>query len=199
MGESLGRSAAQAPFARLERLASGRAGIALVSVWAVAEAIAFPVIPDVALGLLALIVPRRALVLFAAIVLGSLLGSAVLYAAALVAPGAVTSLILALPGIPESMLAAARDLVAPGDPLSIAQIGPGTPLKVYTLAWATGPAMPFALAAGVVLNRITRIGPGLMFVAAVGWVAPGFLRRHDRLVVFTYAAFYVVSYAIYWR
>ncbi len=199
MGESLGRSTAQAPFARLERLASGRLGIALVGAWAFAEAIAFPVIPDVVLGLLVLVVPRRWLVLVSAVAVGSLAGTAVLYTAALARPDAVTSMILALPGIPASMLAAARDLVASGDPLSIAQIGPGTPLKVYSLAWATGPATPVALAVGVVLNRITRIGPGLVSVAVLGRLAPGFLRRHDRLVLLAYAVFYVVLYAWYWR
>jgi hypothetical protein len=189
----------RAPFAGLERLASGRAGIALAGAWGFAEAILFPVVPDVGVGLLALVAPRRTLALFAAVIAGALVGTSVLYAATLVAPDAVTSLLLALPGIREPLLAAARDTVASGDPLSIAQIGPGTPLKVDTLAWATGPGTPLALAAGVVLNRITRIGPGLVVLAAVGWLGPGFLRRRDRLVLLAYAAFYVVSYAIYWR
>jgi hypothetical protein len=54
------------------------------------------------------------------------------------------------------------------------------------------------MAVGAVLNRITRIGPVLLLLAALGWIAPGFLRRHDRLVLVVYAAAYVVLYAIYW-
>ena len=186
------------PFRRLQWIASGRAGLVLVGVWAFAEAIVFPIIPDVAIGLLALVVPRRALALFAALVAGALAGTAVLYLLSLAAPGAVESMLLALPGINHTMIAAARDTVAAGNPASIALVGPGTPLKVYTLAWATGPATPLALAVGAVLNRITRIGPVLLLLAALGWVAPGFLRRHDRLVLATYAIAYLVLYAIYW-
>lgn len=187
------------PFTRLERVAAGRVGLALIGVWGFAEAIVFPVVPDVGIGLLALVAPRRALPLLVALVVGALAGTAVLYALAVAAPDAVRSMLLALPGIQESMLLEARVVVAGGDPMSIAQLGPGTPLKVYTYAWAAGPATPIALAVGTVLNRLTRIGPGLLLLAVVGRFAPGFLRRHDRLVLAAYAAFYVVSYAIYWR
>jgi membrane protein YqaA with SNARE-associated domain len=186
------------PFRRLERISSGRAGVALVAVWAFAEAIFFPIIPDVAIGLLALVAPRRTLTLFAVLVAGALAGTAVLYVLTLAAPGAVESMLLALPGIPESMIAAARDTVAAGNPASIAQVGAGTPLKVYTYAWAIGPSTPLALAVGAVLNRITRIGPVVLLLAALGWFAPGFLRRHDRMVLAVYASAYVVLYAIYW-
>jgi membrane protein YqaA with SNARE-associated domain len=187
------------PFLRLERISTGSAGLVLVAAWAFAEAIAFPIIPDVAIGLLAMVVPRRTLPLLAVLVAGALAGTTVLYALTLAAPDAVEAMLLALPGIPESMIAAARDTVAAGNPTSIALVGPGTPLKVYTYAWAIGPETPIALTVGVVLNRITRIGPGLLVLAALGWVAPGFLRRHDRLVLAVYATAYVVAYALYWR
>jgi 1-acyl-sn-glycerol-3-phosphate acyltransferase len=189
---------ARRPFARLERIANGRAGLALVGAWAFAEAIVFPIIPDVAIGLLVLVAPRRMLVLFAALVVGALAGTTVLYLLSLVAPGAVESMLLALPGIHETTLATARETVAGGNPVSIALVGPGIPLKVYTFAWATGPATPLALAAGAVLNRITRIAPVMLLLAALGWIAPGFLRRHDRLTLAVYATAYVVLYAIYW-
>ena len=187
------------PFARVERVASGRTGIALVGAWAFAEAITLPVIPDVLIGLLALIAPRRTAVLFAVLIVGALAGTVVMYALALAVPDAVESMLLALPGIPDTMLAAASQTVAGGDPISIALVGPGTPLKVYTFAWATGPGTPPALAVGAVLNRIMRIGPGLLLLAALGRFAPTFLRRHDRLVLAVYAISYVVGYALYWR
>jgi membrane protein YqaA with SNARE-associated domain len=190
---------ARRPFARLEEIAAGRSGLMLVGSWAFAEAIVLPIAPDVVLGLLALVAPRQVPRLFLALIAGALLGTAILYVLAAVAPDAVASMLLALPGITPDSLVAARAQVAGGDPVSIALVGPGTPLKVYTWAWATGPATPLALAAGVVLNRITRVAPGVIALAVVGLVAPGFLRRHQRLVLALYALFYVVVYAVYWR
>jgi hypothetical protein len=183
--------------ARLEAVAGGWAGPAIVAVWALVEATLLPVVPDVALCLLVLVAPRRAPVLFAALVAGSLAGTAIWYAVAVGAPDAVRSMLLAVPGVDAAMVSSAGRLVASGDPLSIAQLGPGTPLKVYTFAWATGPGGPAALALGVILNRITRIGPGLLLAGVAGWVAPGPIRRHARLVLVAYAALWVIVYALY--
>ena len=199
IGRADGDRAAQPAFARLERLSVGRAGPAFVGAWALAEAIALPIIPDVALGLLTLVVPRRWLILFAGTVAGSLIGTALLYELAVAAPDAAANLLLTIPGIHPPMLDGARELVASGNPLSIATFGPGTPLKVFTVAWATGPGTPLAIAAGVVANRVTRIGPGLVLVTVLGSIAPDFLRRHDRLVLSLYAAFYLAVYALYLR
>lgn len=187
------------PFARLERIAGGRWGLVLVGGWAFAEAIFLPIVPDVVIGLLALVAPRRLPALFAVLVVGALAGTAVLYALTLANPGAVQAMLLSLPGIHPATLEQSRAVVADGAPMSIALVGPGTPLKVYTYAWATGPATPLALAVGAVLNRITRILGPLLLLAAVGWLMPGFLRRHDRLVLAAYATFYIVAYAFYWR
>lgn len=186
------------PFGRISEIAAGRSGLLLVGGWAFAEAIVWPIVPDVVLGLFALVAPRQLPRLFLALIVGAMLGTAVLYALATVASDAVASMLVALPGITPNMLVAAREQVAGGDPVSIALFGPGTPLKVYTWAWATGPATPLALAAGVVLNRITRIAPGVIALAVVGLLAPGFLRRHHRMVLALYALFYVVTYAVYW-
>ncbi len=187
-----------APFRRLEALALGPIGLAVVATWAFAEAIAWPIIPDVIVGLLALIMPCRAVRLFVAMTLGSLAGSAVLWALSLAAPDAVRSMLLALPAIHPPMLADAARAVAAGDPLSMAQLGPGTPLKVYTFAWAIGPGSPLGLAAGVVLNRIARVGPVVLVLAILGSAAPAFLRRFDRLVLAVYAVAYLALYAVYW-
>jgi hypothetical protein len=185
------------PFARLERLARGRAGIGLVFAWGVAEAIVFPVVPDVLLCLLALVVPDRAARLFAAAIAGALVGSALLYLFALAFPAGAESLVLAVPGISSSMLDAARAAVGGGSPLALAGVGFGIPLKVYTVAWAGGPAAPLALLVGVVANRLTRIGPDVVVAWALGRLAPDWLRRHDRAVLAAYALFWLLVYAFY--
>jgi hypothetical protein len=182
---------------RLAGIASSRRGVLLVAAWAFAEAIALPVVPDIALGLLALAAPRQVLRLFLVLVVAALAGTAVLYAVATAAPDAAYALLTSLPGIDAAAVDIARGTVAAGDPASVAGFGPGMPLKVYTLAWATGPATPVALALGVVLNRVTRVGPVVLALAILGRLAPGFLRRHERLVVGVYAAAWVATYALY--
>jgi hypothetical protein len=182
---------------RLAGMASDRRGVLLVAAWAFAEAIALPVVPDIALGLLALAAPRQVLRLFVVLVLAALAGTAVLYAATLAAPDAAYALLTSLPGIDPAAVDIARGTVAGGDPASVAGFGPGMPLKVYTLAWATGPATPVALAIGVLLNRVTRVGPVVLALAVLGRLAPGFLRRHERLVVGVYVAAWIATYVLY--
>lgn len=182
---------------RIARVASDRRGVILVGAWAFAEAIALPFVPDIALGLLALAAPRHAPRLFLVLVVAALAGTAVLYSVAVAAPDAAYALLTALPGIDAAAVDVARVAVGAGDPASVAGFGPGMPLKVYTYAWATGPATPAALAIGVVLNRITRVGPVVLALAVLGHLAPGFLRRHERLVVGVYAAAWVATYILY--
>jgi len=182
---------------RIAAAAADRRGVILVGAWAFAEAIALPVVPDIALGLLALAAPWHALRLFLVLVLAALVGSAVLFTLAVAAPDAAFALLTSLPGIDASAVDAARLAVSGGDPTSMAGFGPGMPLKVYTLAWVAGPGSPAGLALGVVLNRITRVGPVVLALAVLGRVAPGFLRRHERLVLGVYAAAWIAVYVLY--
>jgi len=154
-------------------------------------------LPDVALDALGLAAPRRPPRLFLVSVAASLAGTIVLFLLATAVPEATQALILSVPAIDAPMLDEARETVAAGDPASLALFGAGTPLKVYTLAWATGPGTLPALLVGAVINRCTRIVPGLVVAAALGAVLPGWLRRHQRLVVGAYLAFWIVIYAAY--
>ncbi len=182
---------------RIAGVAADRRGVLLVGLWAFAEAIALPVVPDVALGLLALAAPRQALRLFLVVVAAALAGTVVLFALSMAAPDAAYALLAALPGIDAATVDKARLAVAGGDPASVAGFGPGVPLKVYTFAWATGPGSPAGLALGVVLNRVTRVGPVVLALAVLGRLAPVFLRRHERLVLVLYAAAWLAVYVLY--
>lgn len=182
---------------RIAGVAADRRGVILVGAWAFAEAIALPVVPDIALGLLALASPRHTLRLFLVLVGAALAGSAVLFALAVAAPDAAIALLIALPGIDASTIDAARLAVAGGDPTAMAGFGPGMPLKVCTLAWALGAGSPAGLALGVVLNRVTRVGPVVLALAVLGRLAPAFLRRHERLVLGVYAAAWIAVYVLY--
>jgi hypothetical protein len=181
----------------LARFAAGWRAVALVAGWGLAEAILLPVVPDVALCLLALAAPRRAAVLFAAMVAGAVAGSVILHAWASADPDGVAQLLLRLPGIDQAMLDGAARAVEGGNLGGFAGFGPGTPVKVYTAAWAADGGSPLLLVLGVVLNRLSRVGSALLVATLVGFAAPGWLRRHDRQVIAAYAAFWVALYASY--
>jgi 1-acyl-sn-glycerol-3-phosphate acyltransferase len=185
------------PFSALERWAGLPIGWWLVAGWAMAEALVFPIVPDVLACLLVLAAPRRVVVLFLAVVVGALAGSSILYAIAVARPDIATAMVLAVPGVRPEMLAEAVALMATGDPTAFVAFGPGTPLKVDTVAWAMGSGGPVGLAMGVVLNRLTRVGPVLLVAAAIGLVAPNALRRWSWRAIGLYAALWLVFYAVF--
>ena len=115
-----------------------------------------------------------------------------------VAPAEVHSVLLAIPAIDEATFSTVEASLADGV-TGFAQVGAGPPLKVYTTEWVAAGGGPVALVAGVVLNRLTRIGPVVLLAAAAGWLLPGWLRRHDRLVVVGYSVAWTLFYALYWR
>jgi hypothetical protein len=184
-------------FERLERFAATRQATVLIGAWGMAEAIAFPVVPDVALYLLAMAAPKHAVRLFAAAIVGALAGSAVLAGLTTMSPDAARSLMLAIPGISPQMLQAAERAFAGGDVLGFVGFGPGTPVKVYIVAWILAGGSPLLLAVGVVVNRLTRMGPGVLVTAIIGALAPGLLRRYERLVLAIYVGLWVLTYVLY--
>jgi hypothetical protein len=183
-------------FDAIARFAGTRTAVMLIGAWAAAEAVFLPVVPDVALALFALAAPRRTAVLFLAAIAGALAGSLVLAALTASAPGSVDRMLRAIPGIDDTMIATADTHVDDGV-AGFAQLGPGPPLKVYTVRWVEAGGGILGLAVGVVLNRLTRIGPVLLAAAVAGWLIPGWLRRHERLVLGGYAVAWVALYALY--
>ena len=181
----------------LARFANGRGGPLAVFLWAFAEAVALPLIPDVLLGLLLLAAPRRFVILFVSLCLGSLAGSLVLYGLTVADPEGVRHLLLVMPGINEPMVTAASATVASGNPTCLLLFGPGTPLKVFTFAWANSAASPVGFLPAVILNRVSRIAPLALAQAGLGLLAPDFLRRHERIVLGLYGAAYLVTYGLY--
>jgi hypothetical protein len=182
-------------FDRLAAFAGRPEAAATMALWAAAEAIILPVVPDVGLGLLVLAVPRRALRLFAAVVAGGIVGTLLLAILATQAPDAVGGMLLGIPGIDAAMIADARADLAHDRILGFAQVGPGAPLKVYTAEWQSLGGDIAGLVVGAILNRLTRIGPALVVTAALGWFLAPWIRRHAAVTLVAYAAFWIVVYA----
>ena len=183
-------------FERLERFADRPAAIAMIGLWATAEAIVLPVVPDVGLCLLVLAAPRRSAHLFAAVVVGAVVGTVVLAALSAQAPDAVRAMLLGLPGIDPAMLAEADGTLDRHGIAGFARFGPGTPLKVFTDAWVVQGGEVPGLLVGAALNRLTRIGPAVLVAAAVGWFLGRWIRRREGLTLAAYGAFWLLVYAI---
>jgi 1-acyl-sn-glycerol-3-phosphate acyltransferase len=80
LGPAPSRDRERSVMQRVRALACSRRGLALAFAWGVAEAVLFPVVPDVAVALMAVAAPRRFLPLALASTVGSLAGGAVCYA-----------------------------------------------------------------------------------------------------------------------
>ena len=186
-------------FDAIGRFARSGSAIAFIGAWALGEAIVLPIVPDVALALLALASPRRAGALFGAVLVGAVSGSILLAAATSAAPASVDAMLLAVPGIDTDTIANVDGRLAADGVLGFAQVGPGPPLKVYTVEWVEAGGSWPGLILGVLLNRVTRIGPVVLVAALAGRLLPGWLRRHERLVIPAYGVAWTAFYAVYWR
>lgn len=180
----------------LARFAGTRAAAVIVAAWGFGEAILLPLVPDLLLLPLAVAAPRRAAGLFGWTLLGALGGSLLLSAIALHDPAAAHRIVLGVPGIRRDMIDAAAAATATGNPVAMVHLGPGTPLKVYTIAWWAGAGSSFGYVVGVVANRLVRIGAGVLVFALIGLLAPRWIRRHERIAVTAYVLFWLgVAYA----
>lgn len=187
--------AARGPVDRLAAFAGRPAASLLVAAWAAAEATVLPIVPDVGTAALVLASPRHVVRLLVAIVIGAVFGSLVLGGLFATAPGAVRDLVLAVPGVHGFLLDAARADLERAGVLGFAQVGPGPPLKAYSLEWlALGGNAP-GLVAGAVVNRISRIGPVLLVAAVLGWAFGDLIRRRPAMTAVAYGAFWIAVYA----
>jgi membrane protein YqaA with SNARE-associated domain len=184
---------------RLAALARSRRGLVLVAAWACAEAVLLPVVPDVIVLPLVAAAPRATPRLVGALLTGALVGSVFLVWLVLADPDRVRSLFLVLPGLDAATIRGAEADIATNGAAAFAAFGPGVPVKVDTLAWVTAGGSPLVLAAAVALNRLTRIGPGIILAAIVGRLAPQWLRRHEWSAIAGYVAGWVALYLVYWR
>lgn len=146
-------------YQRFARWSTGRASLALLFAWSVAEGILWPVVPDPLLGLMGAASPRRAPWLFLLVLSGGLLGVLLLWPLLSLAPVLMRELLIALPVVDAPMLAAASARVVDGSPLSVMQWGGGTPLKVWAWAWSENDLPLGVFLLGAAINRCTRILP----------------------------------------
>jgi membrane protein YqaA with SNARE-associated domain len=175
-----------------------RWGTATALGWGFAEATLFFVVPDAAVGAVALLVPRRAWRAALAAVMGAVVGGIALWIGAEVAGQTSRSVIDGVPAIPSSMFEDVRRSLAThgGAAMLIAPFS-GIPYKVYALEMSlAGWSLP-SLVGWTLLGRSLRLGPVAVALAAAGWLA----RRigvPERVQVALYVAGWAALYATYW-
>ncbi|MSP12183.1 MAG: hypothetical protein EXR62_04405 [Chloroflexi bacterium] len=169
----------RAAFDRWQGFCGSRKGLTLMFLWAVAEAIVWPIIPDALLFPVAIGGRRRYWKILGAAVLGSALGGIAIYLFAYFMPGAVESI---LPRLPCESTRLVQDFMIQRAKTALAQQGvmafwtqpwSGVSYKVYALEGAARRFDPAAALCLSILARSLR-----MFVTSVcGLFDPNHLYR----------------------
>lgn len=166
------------------RASSGRLGVAVVGGWAVAEAISWPVLPEVVLFAALLAVPRRWWVLVPTAVAGSVAGGVLAWTLAVAgvnAPQPLTTEPMRERAVQQLETGGAT--AVRGQPLS------GVPYKAYAAQAGRLGVDPVAFAGESLLGRTPRIATlGLVF-AGIGAMVDRRPRAYPWLLVFGIGGF----------
>lgn len=151
-----------------------RRGMRVSFLWGFSEATLFFILPDVAVGAVALFGWRRGLRATAAAVLGAVVGGVALYLAARWSGPPIRAVLGHVPGVPPSFLPRVQHDVAEQGGLALF-LGPthGIPYKLYVTEWALTGRSLGSLLGWTVLARTARIG----LFAAVAWTCGRLWRR----------------------
>lgn len=154
---------------RVQRFAHSPACAGAVLCWAVAEAVSWPLVPEVLLGavLLAGIPWRRAAVLVALAVAGSTLGCALTFSLAALGTPPPAPLTTA-----RMRAVAAAQVRAEGAGSVRHQPWSGIPVKVYAAANGAAHEAPLPFLLQVLLARLSRVSTVALFVGSVGSLTP---------------------------
>ncbi|WAJ30579.1 hypothetical protein [Antarcticirhabdus aurantiaca] len=171
--------------------------VGLAALWGFAEATLFFLVPDVLLSFAAMRFGLRpVLVACLAAALGATLGGATMMVAAQVAPEAVRSTILALPGIgPQLVEEAGRRFAQEGVLAAFLGSLSGVPYKLYAYAAGAGGEGVLALLLATPLIRLPRfVGATLLAAGARRLLVP---RLGEGAALALLAAFWLGFYAWY--
>ena len=186
-------------YSRLERHTTSNISLVIALLWGLAEGTLFFIVPDVYLGLVALLHWRKGLLATLAAVAGAMIGGAIMYALAVNNGTAMTQLLVLVPLIsPEMVRTAAAQMQVGG--LGAMLRGPlhGIPYKIYAVQ-AGRQHLPFLpLLLMTIPARLERFLPVALANAALGTAFKKFIQRHTALVVGAYALMWVGVYVLYY-
>ena len=178
-----------------ETVAQSRTALGVMFLWAVGEAMVWPIIPEALLVPMAAGAGRAFPRVWAAAVLGAALGSVAMYAFSLSLPTVALALLAHIPGAQDEKMARAATLLAERGPGAFwAQPWTGIPFKVFAVLGALQhldiwQAIPISISARGLRMAVTGGA-----VALVAWP----LRRFVRDFFLLLAAVYLVSFGYGW-
>ncbi len=175
----------------------GVPGLAVGFLWGAAEGSFFFIIPDLIITLVALFSFKRSLLQIAAVLAGSLLAGASMYAWGQASPDAAKDAVKRVPFVRGSMFEKTqRDFESSGAWALCAGPMSGIPYKVYAIQAPAYCSLPAFLLASIPA-RLERFVMAWAVFAVVGW----FLRRRKKgpaaALVF-FSVYWTAVYAVYW-
>ena len=166
--------------------------------WGFAEAVLFFIIPDVFLTLVAIRFGfRRSWRLAVLATAGAVVGGLVVYAWASLDLTSVTSAMELLPGIDPAMVEAVNaDTAAHGNAALLGGPWQGRPFKLYAAASGELGLSVIGLALLTIPGRLARFAVSVVLASDLR----GFFARWipEKVMITTWAAFWIVVYAGYW-
>jgi membrane protein YqaA with SNARE-associated domain len=185
-------------YERGKLFASSRLAIALAFIWGFCEATFFFIVPDAFFALTALFLPFSGLLHGIASVAGTVAGGMVMYNFALLQPLGAVNFLLKVPGIKEKMFwevfAGLRHNWLGAlfyAPLS------GIPYKIYAVEAAI---LGINFAQFMLMtfpSRLVRALPVFLVSSAVGKIFRKGIKKHTRVWVWVYLAFWLIFYLVY--
>lgn len=180
-------------FDRWERFSQSRAALALLFVWAVAEATVWPILADFLLAPMALVRRSRFRALMAAVLAGMSIGGIVTVLTAHLSPGFTLDVLRDLALVGEAQIERASALLDEhGAAGFLIQPVSGVPFKVWAVIAGGQGILPALVIPAFIVARAAR----MLAVGAIATAAGRLLRPRLRDWFAVVAALYVVLFAV---
>lgn len=182
-------------FERWAAFCNRPASLILMAIWAFAESIVWPIIPDFLLVLLAIGRPRGAPYSLAACVAGSAVGAVLLYGFSWARPADAARFLPYIPLVFEADVTSVRERIAQdGSAAFLGQPVSGIPFKVWAIVSATSGIPPFMALPVAVLARAARMTVMALLAAILGAQFGRFIRDRWLWFLLIYLSIFVFGW-----
>ena len=189
------RHASHTAYDRAQRVASGRVGLVIGFVWAVAEATVWPIIPDFAVVPMAAVARLRGYVPLAGCVLGMAVGGCLNLLFSYTHPTQAHTLLAALPLARADQLGyVSRVLTVVGPHAFLFQPWSGVPFKTWAVAAGGLRLNLLVVIPAFIVGRGFRVGFFSVIAGGLGLALGRFVRDHFLVLLALYVALFAVGF-----